>query len=197
MAFNPATMALAGGVAQGIMGFAGGMSKSKAASQNAAINRQWAIYAKDRSINEILTIQAQEKREKAKQDITNRHFLGQFMAKIGGASGVAMSGSTADAMAGQAEMAWNKMQNITADSLLQQAGAENLGNQEVYKYTVAAQQYDHAASAAKSAAWMGLAVGGIAGVAGALGQDANYFDSWFGSRGDDTGGGGQGVEVQI
>ena len=168
MGFDPATMALAGGIAQGAAGFMGGQNQAEAARRNAAINRQYAAMARQKTINDILMIRAEERRQKVKQGLANDYILGRFLSKIGGVSGVAMTGSTMDAMAGQVEMAWNKMQMITAQSLAQQTGAQNLGDREVYKYTIGAQQYDYSAETAEQGAWLKLATGGIGGITGAL-----------------------------
>ena len=181
MGFSPGTMALGLGVAHGISGFMGGQSQADAARTNAAINRQWAIFAKNKSLNDILRIQAEEKRQKVKQNLANNSILGRFQASIGGASGVTMEGSTMDAMSGQVEMAWNKMQNITAQSLVQQAGAENLGNQQAWKYTVGAGQYEQQAGAAESASWMALGTGALMAGYGATAHDADYFSGWWGA----------------
>jgi hypothetical protein len=176
MGFDPGTMALLSGVSTGFAGFMGGQSQSEAAQQNAAINRQYAILAKERSVNDILTIRAEEVRQKARQSRTNEAVLGNAIAVISGASGVSMEGSTADAMSNLVEIAWSKLQEIGAQSLKQQTTALNRGNAEVYKYTTNAMTYDQQASAAESASWMSLATGVVGGVAGALGANENYFD---------------------
>ena len=180
MGFDPASMALISGVGQGIMGYMGGMSASDTARQNALINRQWAVYTKDKTVNEILSIRAEEKRAKFRQELMNNQGIGSFVATLAGASGASMQGSAMDALASTVDMAFSKISQIGQQSQDLQASAQNKGNETVWKYETQAQQYDHESDQLATGAMFSLVGGVFSGFTGASSQNADwsFSDIW-------------------
>tara|TARA_R100001082_G_scaffold1645_1_gene1483 strand:- start:3244 stop:3846 length:603 start_codon:yes stop_codon:yes gene_type:complete len=181
MGFDPASMMFMAGAAQGVGGFMGGQSKAAGARANADVSRQWAAYSKKKSLMEIARIQAEEERQTYMQKMVNNAVFGNFFAKVGGTSGTAVTGSTLDASANQVAMGVAKIMDIKSDSLLQQARATNIGNEEQWKYLSRAQMQDFEADQHETQSYFALATGigkGVLGAQGATYDPATGTSSW-------------------
>lgn len=180
MGFDPASMALMMGVAQGVMGHQQGKAAASAARQNQQAALLMAEREEQVKRQNLLNIQAQEKDAIKQQEYANEEVMGAATAAVG-ATGVQTTGTMLDLLAEEVILGANKNAVIRSQSLRQQTQASNAGNLAVYQNEYKAYTYGVEAREAKRKGTMALLMGIGQGALGFTMAGGNW-GSLFGTK---------------